>query len=68
VKLIHVQNVVPAYSSAKNILKNQTSFSIAMITNVLFFYESQCIGCTETVTTIPPILHQTPQQNNICSN
>ena len=42
-----VKNVLPAYSSAKIILKNQTSFSRVMITNVGLlprFYEPQCIG------------------------
>jgi len=32
---MYVQNVLPAYSSAKIIPKNQTSFSRVMITNVL---------------------------------
>ena len=36
------KSVLPEYSSAK-IIKNQTSFSRVMITNVLpLFYESQC--------------------------
>jgi len=39
--------VLPVYSSAKVILKNQTSFSRVIITNVLpLFYESQCILVT----------------------
>jgi len=42
------KNVLPAYSSAKIIKKNQTSFSSVMITNVLprFFSQSQCISET----------------------
>jgi len=43
------KNVLPAYSSAKIIFKNQTSFSRVIITNVLpRFNESQC-GCTRIV-------------------
>jgi len=41
--------VLPVYSSAKVIKKNQTSFSRVIITNVLpLFYESQCILCVCT--------------------